>query len=256
MNALAPYVEEHGAEEVASTLSALLGKKIGVGGVNLWAYKRTKPPQTWVDALGLNARPSASSSTPFREEAEPDALSPTSVEDGVRQSERPPKALEDAQVTESPVSKLHGQARKNLVTIHATVGAALAVAKDRDGFEHDRGVGGGITALWTDKSEEIADAWIAWGEEGNKFAQAVVRTLELGGAGSTLITGYLLLLLGTGYIMGEVPENQLTRLAYGRYDKYRTVVPEPPRPAASGDDGSAGNGAGDVVAVAPFPASA
>jgi hypothetical protein len=87
-----------------------------------------------------------------------------------------------------------------------------------------------------------------------------------------LALGYATLLGGTMYIMGTMPDNEATRVIYGRYAKYRTVVPadtsgqerpaggrggrrgaEAPGAPPAQDNGASPEGAADVLGGPAFP---
>lgn len=231
-NELRIYRDELGMKnpDLAAELTRRLGKKVTARQVG--NYMGARPaPKAWYRALGLPAPTAGTPEEPLAPAGDPPSFSDDSTpgaagEGGGRRAEVPPKPLEDSKFAPTPAA-LQTVAKDRIAGLHQTLGAALAMGKDLDGFEHDRGVGGGIAAIWKDKSEPIADAWIAWANEGNRFAQAVVRTLSLGGAGGELALGYATLALGTAYIIGAAPENELTRGVYGRYARYRIVPSEP-----------------------------
>lgn len=255
------YKEEHGPDEVAAQLSEALGRPVTREYVQS-VGRRKQPPKAWRRALGLEDDPVIEAHT---DGDEPDPTGRGAAQtDGNqggagRASEQPPQAPDGTRFTvpDSPGMLAKPSAQQNIAALHKMLGAGVAVAVDPDGFQNDKGVGGGVAALWDDRADAIAEAWIAWAEEGNRFAQTVVRYASMGGAGGQLATGYFMLLLGTAYIMGQAPDNQLTRGIYGKYDRYRTVVPKP-EPADAGEGAGSSNGAGpesagDAVDDASFP---
>jgi hypothetical protein len=256
------YREANTPERTAETLSALLGEEITRERVMSYGRKK-EPPKAWREALGLEAALEDAESGWSQGSGEPPS------EEG-RRAETPPRKPADAIIAKPPLS-LTAQAKERIAALHVFAGASVASFADADGFEHDRGVGGGVAKLWTDRSEPIAEAWIAWAEEGNKFAQSFVRLMGTGGAGGTLALGYATLLGGTMYIMGTMPDNEATRVIYGRYAKYRTVVPadssgqakpaeprrrrgaEAPGAAPAQDNGASPEGAADILGGPAFP---
>lgn len=206
-----------GAEEAAKILTAELGKPIDKTGVQRFGRKRM-PPKAWRQALRLD------------DEQTP---APEPKEEG-RRSEVPPRQPADAKLAPSPLA-ITLQAKERIEALHVFAGSSIATAADPVGFQNGTGPGGGVAAIWADKSGEIAQAWIAWAEEGNRFAQSFVRLMGTGGAGGNLILGYAALLGGTAYILGQLPDNDATRLVYGRYSRFRTD----PHPGTTGDEAGA-----------------
>lgn len=248
MNPLGSLLERREAEDVAAELNAKLGKKITPHMVKSWAHpSRSGPPKAWADALGLQPPPpSVAAATPEdRTDNEPSG----------RHSETPPRRPPDATIAPTAF-QVQAAAQERIAALHVFAGSAVATAFDADGFEHDRGVGGGIGLLWKDKADPIAQAWIAWANEGNRFAQAFVKLMQSGGAGGDLVLGYVALLGGTAYILGHLPDNEATRLVYGRYGKYRTVTPDDAEPAQQrhGGNGAAPAGAADPLGDVAFAA--
>lgn len=243
------YYTEHGADETAARLSQLLGKQVDKIKVQRFGKKR-QPPKEWRDALRLEQPPGP---------GEGEAPEPQ------RAAETPPRPPEGARLLPPPAA-ITAQAAERIAALHVFAGSSIATAADPVGFQNGTGEGGGIAALWTDKSSEIAAAWIAWAEEGNKFAQSFVRLMGTGGAGGNLVLGYAALLGGTAYILGHLPDNDATRLVYGRYSRFRTVRPEPPadeadaaeRPAdpSWGQSDGTGNGTAPPGTANPLGGSA
>lgn len=246
---LREYVERFGEDRVAAELTEKLGRPITPHGV-LGQSARKKPPKAWAEALGVDDGGTADSHSPA---APPDSEPDTPGEGPARRTEVPPRKPAEAAFAAPPVY-LNTIAKERLVQIHKFAGGSVAMAADAKGFQEGTGAGGGIAQLWSDKAEPIADAWIAWANEGNKFAQSVVRTLSVGGAGGELVMGYLMLLGGTAYVLGHLPDNGITNGIYGRYSQYRVVVPEPAD--SSGQEngqrpGADPFGAGDLLVEPP-----
>lgn len=287
-NPLHEYVLRHGEEETARRLTQALGREISLHAVRLnkGANPKRRPPIVWLHALGLDTRYGGSSDNPppkpvpglSRQPLSTDPLPPLPSEEdppaermggadtsdgdvgAQRAAEEAPKPPEDAdfQLPDRRAGALiYGGARERIASLHVFAGSAIATASDADGFEHDRGIGGGVAKLWTDKSDQLAEAWIAWAEEGNRFAQSFCRLMQSGGAGGSLALGYAALLGGTAYILGHMPDNEATRVLYGRYASYRTVVPAPDRDQEqrrAGDNGAAPAGSEDQLDDATAPA--
>ena len=227
------YKSEHGVTETARRLSELLGQEIPAKRVG--RVGKTAPvPKAWRQALALDDEQTFEQvfGSPPGEEPEPEA--PPSE----RKAEQPPRPPAGTKL-QPPTLQVMQQAKERIEALHVFAGSSIATAADADGFQNGTGPGGGIAALWADKSGEIAAAWIAWAEEGNRFAQSFVRLMGTGGAGGNLVIGYAALLGGTAYILGQLPDNDATRLVYGRYSRYRAVVPTP------GDTAGAADAAGD-----------
>lgn len=232
-----------GPDQAAAILTRELGKPIDRNKVQRFGRVRM-PPKAWQAALGL-AEPDPGYVLPSAvsgDESEPSE--PTE-----RRAELPPRQPADAKLAPSPQA-ITAQARERIKALHVFVGSSVATAADPVGFQNGTGVGGGVAALWTDKSDEIAAAWVAWAEEGNRFAQSFVRLMGTGGAGGNLVIGYAALLGGTAYILGHLPDNDATRLIYGRYSRYRPADERPADESGAGDDGGQGHGAGNGTAPA------
>lgn len=258
MTRLGEYVAEHGHEAVADELTRRLGKPITPHGVRMWASRSTVP-KAWAEALGLEAE----SFSPPRDPSA--AASPFEDSSEGRQHEQPPKAPPGAGFVAPPVppTPFRDVARRNIAATYNFVGAGLATAVDAPGFEANRGVGGGIGAVWSHGSDPVAAAWIAWADEGNKFAQSVVRLMSAGGAGAEVVMCHLALLGGTAYVMGNLPDNEATRIPFGKYRRYRAEADAQARAAAEraaephgepSANGAAGAGAEDLLGGAVPPA--
>ncbi len=239
-------------------MTRLLGREIKPETVQSYRSSGRRLPKSWAAAVGVAEQPSATS--PSASVGSATGEGPPSPVDGEgRRSEQPPKKPADAKLAPT-AAMLTGVAKQRIAELHVFAGAGVATLVDADGFNNDTGVGAGIGLLWKDKADPIAEAWIKWAEEGNKFAQSFVRLMSTGGAGGELVLGYAALLGGTAYLLGHIPDNEVTRFAYGRYSQYRVVVPEP-RPAADdggdtadfggfGGNGAASAGAGDPLGTA------
>lgn len=260
-NELRIYMDETGksAQQIADDLSEILGRPYSAKTIQNYIGKRP-PPKIVSAALGLP--PSSDPSTPGNS---PDAADqpggsvPPGGPEG-RRAEVPPKPLPDSKIAPTPLA-LQTIAKERIAALHVFAGASIATAVDADGFQNDRGVGGGVALVWKDKADPIAEAWVKWANEGNKFAQAFVRLLATGGSGGELLMGYAMLLGGTAYIMGHLPDNEATRFGFARYSKYRTVDVEPPAgspaPGQAEQKGGAGRaGPRPVRAMGEDPAAA
>lgn len=284
-NPLKDYVARYGEEETARRLTQVLGKPIRPAIVRINANVTTRrPPVTWLAALGLDTSKGGSSQTPParpvrgmprqplppesiaslpgeepNEEEPPRADGATAAGGPSRSTEHDPTPPDDADwkiPTQTGAGLVQAAAKERIAALHVFAGSAIATAADADGFENDRGVGGGIAKLWADRSNDIAEAWISWAEEGNRFAASFVKLMASGGAGGSLALGYAALLGGTAYIMGTMPDNEATKVLYGRYTRYRTVTadeavgqPDPAdeRARAAASNGSPVDGSDDHV---------
>ena len=243
--------EQGGPEQVRGLLSGLFERDVKLEEVRRY-YRGTRPaPKKWIRALGLEESPSALSPDDDGAAADAAAEGPAAA----RQAETPPKRPAGAEtIIPRPSLSLAQQAKERISALHVFAGASLAVAVDAKGFDEDKGTGGGIAAIWKDKADPIAEAWVAWAEEGNRFAAAFVRMMGTGGAGGDLAIGYAALLGGTAYVMGQLPDNEATRVVYGRYAQFRVVPAKPARPdnaaagaPGSGADAAAADGAADFL---------
>lgn len=243
-------------ESIAEELTRKLDRRISVERVKGAAQPARSVPKSWAAALGLEAGAASAPVDPpptwGSGDDGPAGPDPAAGGEGRRQ-EQPPKKPDDAKLAPVP-ALITATAQKRIAELHVFAGAAVAVAVDPQGFETDTGPGGGIGAIWKDKADPIAEAWVRWAQEGNKFAASFVRLMSTGGAGGELLLGYAALLGGTAYIIGQMPDNEATRAVYGRYTKYRRPDPVPgsrpdERPAGDGD-GAPASGSADSLGAA------
>lgn len=209
MNALADYMQREGrsADEVAVDLSALLGKKIGAGGVRLHA-SRAKTPQAWADALGLPP-------DPIREEADASSFEQGTTEDSTplfRDDGTPPTPPPGADV-KRPASSggaISLTAKKRIEMAYTAIGAGASLVTNNKGYE----------AVADNYAPSLADAWMAAAEQ-NKTIAKIVAFMESGGPVGELVVGHIILVLGFAYVSGRGPNLEII---YGRFAGYRAAA--------------------------------
>lgn len=193
MNPLREHQERQGRsdEEMATDLSALLGRKISTQGYRLHSSK-AKAPKAWADALGL-VTPAPETDGPPWDAGVSDGVLGSSSE---REPSAPPKAPDGARVSGPPsVVGEYGFAKQRLVQAYAAVGAGASMITHNQGF----------AAVADSYAPAISDAWIAAAKTNENVAK-IVRFMESGGPVGELVVCHILLVLGWVYVSGRGPD--------------------------------------------------
>ena len=237
MNALGVYKDENGLtdEDVASTLSALLGKKITPQGVKLKSGKG-KVPQPWAEALGLDLGDPDEYLDDFGAPSE-------STSDIPMASSEPPRAPSGAKFANSPRASTGGdyaQVRERIAKAYGAIGAGVSMVSGNQGYAE-------VTNTY---SNDLAQAWVNAARE-NKNVAKIVEFMNSGGPVGELVMAHIILVLGFAYVSGRGP--QLDFLYADRFGRYRaaSVAQREAEAAAEGYfDGPADQGASGFVADA------
>ncbi len=172
--------------EMATDLSALLGKPISEQGYRLHSSRKTAP-KAWAEVLGLDASP------PAAEEWEPPAAETGGATE--RETGTPPTAPHGAQTIAPATAGEHGFAKRRLVEAYNAIGAGASMVTHNDGY----------AAVTKHNAPAIADAWIAAARE-NQHVAAIVRFMESGGPVGELVVCHVLLVFGFVYVSGKGPD--------------------------------------------------
>ncbi len=205
MNRLSEYRDTRGLtnEQVADELSALLGKKIGAPGVNLWA-NRDRPPKAWAAALGLDdeAPVTATADASFFAVDEDDQGPPAGQSSSTRSEDGPPKAPAGARHAATSPGGDYSLVRDRIAKAYAAIGAGATMVTHNEGY-------GAVADLYKD---DLANAWIAAARENQNVAK-IVAFMESGGPVGELVVAHVILVLGFVYVSGRAPALQAI---YGR----------------------------------------
>jgi hypothetical protein len=211
MNALGRYKEENGLtdDNVASTLSALLGKKITPQGVKLKSGKG-KVPQPWAEALGLEL---GDPDEYLMDDTVPLSGSST-VDDIPMASSEPPRAPSGARFAHSPRASAGGdyaQVRERIAKAYGAIGAGAAMVSGNQGYAE-------VTNAY---SNDLAQAWVNAARE-NKNVAKIVEFMNSGGPVGELVMAHIILVLGFAYVSGRGP--QLDFLYADKFGRYRAAA--------------------------------
>ena len=210
MNALGLYKEQNGLtdDDVANTLSALLGKKITPQGVKLKSGKG-KVPQPWAEALGLEL---GDPDDMFLDDSTPLSGS-SSVDDIPMASSEPPRAPSGARFS-SPRPSAGGdyaQVRDRIAKAYGAIGAGAAMVSGNQGYAE-------VTNAY---SQDLAQAWVNAARE-NKNVAKIVEFMNSGGPVGELVMAHIILVLGFAYVSGRGP--QLDFLYADKFGRYRAAA--------------------------------
>jgi hypothetical protein len=205
MNGLSEYMARTGRtpDEVATDLTALLGKKIGAGGVRLHS-SRAKTPKAWAEALGI------SDTQPEPERPFDDIPLDASLgEPGMtRDDGEPPAPPPGARVTtRAPGGTISLQAKARIEMAYTAVGAGATLITSNKGYED----------VASNYAPTLADAWLKAAETNPTIAK-IVRFMESGGPVGELVVGHVILVLGFAYISGRGPDLDII---YGKFAGHR-----------------------------------
>jgi hypothetical protein len=235
LNQLGHYRDSRGLtnEQVASELSALLGREISPVGVKAWA-NRKKLPKEWVQVLNLPEEPGGG--------REPDWMPPEQegsasfgLPDGLDDPPMMPPESGAASSNRSPLSggELAG-ARKRIAQAYNALGAGASMATRNDGYA-------AVTGLY---SADIAEAWVEAGRE-NKHVAAILEWVNSGGALGNLVFAHVIMIGGFAYVAGYF--HQLGPFFGGKLDRYHAAAYRRREEDAAAAEAAA-NGAADGAA--------
>ena len=239
-NALWHYRDSTGLtnEEIASQLSALLGKKIGAGAVAHRANVKKTPP-AWAAALDLV-----------------DDESPTIVDEQVylkdtvenahgsvpRVESEPPTMPQGAKIAEASKAIVnHRAAVERIAMFYGTIGSGASIATGNKGIED----------VFDAYAMDLAQGWVSAAPE-SKFAARVVALANSGGPMGDLVFAHIILVFGLIYVSGNGPD-QLGAVLGGKGDKFRPYREAAQRSRAAAEqeahiDGSATFGSENPLA--------
>lgn len=226
------YLDRRGMtkEQLASELSALLGRKVTPNTVQL---RYSKPvPKAWAAALhvDVNEPPGAAP-----------GAAPASDGEGVGEerrtdegaSPRPPPGARQAPGPAGPgpagPEPVDAFAAGRIAQAYALIGVGLGSALENVGVQH----------VVDDFSPHVARAWVEAAKE-NEFARRFVAFMTAGGATGELVVLHLGMVGGILYVKGVFPD-------VGLFAKWSGFREQPAGAAAA----AGGNGAGPHAAGAP-----
>lgn len=205
MNPLRAYQEEQGRtdEEMATDLSALLGRRISAQGYRLHSNK-AKAPKAWADALDL---PIADTDPGVWEDTPPTGDEPATREPGAT-----PTAPLGARTVTPSVGGNYGFAKDRIEKAYNAIGAGASMVTRNDGY----------AAVTKHNAPAIADAWVAAAKE-NEHVAAIVRFMESGGPVGELVVCHILLVFGFVYVSGKGPD-ALDAIYGSHFSGYRAAA--------------------------------
>ena len=212
MNELGLYRDENGLtdEDVANTLSALLGKRISGQGVKLKSGKG-KVPRAWAEALGLSSLGEETGSYGSGISGDDPLTSP--LGDIPMRDSDSPRAPAGAKYSPTAASSSgdYSVVRDRIAKAYGAIGAGASMVTGNDGFGH-------VTNAY---SNDLAQAWINAAKQSKNVAK-IVEFMESGGPVGELVVAHIILVMGWVYVSGRGPG--LDFLYADKFGSYRRTA--------------------------------